>query len=227
MKKEAMPSPTKGDALYNNVDGTSWIFDHVLSNEDVDALKMGQLDKEWAKVFSKDDGRTDILDMQYLYPEESEVVRLLKKDRAGQKILNELNRLDDAQLALKVRDIVGDDKKFDAWFWKNVYFPTRTIVAGKVNSIRFDFYDSLVITSDGVTKQYEHGMRETVVEFNQYFALGDMPAMTRSWSDEDVIRAYFLGMIDNSEMGDGTKEAIAKMKASDGGKHILERVHNP
>ncbi len=185
MSKETAIMYIKGDRLYDaEGDRTVW-FSHVLTKEEVEAHGKEYVEHNpWTVVFPDEsdlhiDGAhtCDLVPINRLLEDGSDLVKSIKKMYAGQKVLAQLHKLNDQQLGKKLTEIVGDKLKHyrQEDFFQHCGSSTRILDEFKCKSIAFDFYDQIIVTHAGIELKFEHTGRVMLAEFNDHFTLGEMP----------------------------------------------------
>jgi hypothetical protein len=99
----------------------------------------------------------------------SNVEKLKEQYKIGQNIFEELFKLSDNELKIKIIDILGENNHNEVL--NNDCTITRTIINETPDKIIFSYYDSVKINYQGILIMPEHGGEYLIIKFNKYFKL--------------------------------------------------------
>lgn len=95
-----------------------------------------------------------------------------KKYKIGYPILEQLFKLSDKDLKIKLKSIIGnmlDERNSD--LFDSSAGVTKTIHNEKCKEIIIEWYDWIEISAFGISFCPEHGPSRQIIEFNQHFVL--------------------------------------------------------
>ena len=97
------------------------------------------------------------------------IEKIKEQYKVGQTIFEELFKLSDKDIKLKLIDILGENNHMQVL--NNNCNVTRVIKNEVAEYVLFEYYDSVKINYEGIHLIGEHGSSILAVKFNKYFKL--------------------------------------------------------